>query len=172
MGTMFSKMLEFPSPHRMQMTEKANSILGITAYWSKHMISVCFKLCYMLKTESTLFSLLFTILSIFSICLSVACIKHHTQHLRQFQSTPDHWPIIGHACAHQLFQWLEWQSTSISGRVNQILGTEVSTRPPWRRTETLKCGRGDSEGPPYLDLPNSYLSTIPKMLPLSSEVDK
>lgn len=154
--------------------KKANSVLGITAYWSKHTISVCFffKLCYMLKTESNLFSLLFTIFTIFSICLSVACAEHHAQHLRQFQSTPDHWPIPGHACAHQLLQWLEWQSTPVPGRVNQILGTEVSTRPRWRRTQTLKCGRGDSECPPYLDLPNSYLSAIPKMLPLSSEVDK
>lgn len=42
----------------------------------------------MLKTESNLFSLLFTIFTIFSICLSVACIERHAQHLRQFQSTP------------------------------------------------------------------------------------
>lgn len=49
---MFSKTLEFPSPHRMQMTEKANSILGITAYWSKQTISVCFFLKALLYVEN------------------------------------------------------------------------------------------------------------------------
>lgn len=174
LGTTFNKTLEFPSPHCMQMTEKANSILGITAYWSKQTISVCFFLKALLYVENRK-QLIFLVVHYF----------HHFLHLlerglhRTSRTTPPTIPIYpGSLTNHRSRMRASiipmarvtvysrfWKSQSNSGDWGQHSS-------PWRRTQTLKCGRGDSEGPPYLDLPNSYLSTIPKMLPLGSEVDK